>query len=654
MPRTARPTTRTTTPRPDGTGTGPTATTRPARDVRRPRRAAAGAVARGAGAAVVAAALVAGGATHATSAPVPAAAPAVVAVPRAAADHDVTSALEAGRVDAVATPDPQWFDCAAVLGAGSECGSITVPLDYDEPDGATTDVALLRVRATDPSRRVGTLLVNPGGPGGSGVQMAAMAPYAFSPALRERFDIVGMDPRGTNFSTAVRCFRDVGEQQAALAGMAVPFPVGDAQTAAFLGSAGGLATACSTTGAPLGGAMSTAQVARDLDVVRRAVGDDRLTFLGFSYGTYLGQVYASMFPDRVRAVAVDGVLDPVAWAGTSATAGVPVSARLGSGTAAARTLAEVWRRCAQAGAEVCRTAEVGAPQDVADGVAAGLRAAPVVVRDPVTDEVVETVTWASYVSDVLNLLYAPQGSADVDRLTWALHWLQQPATPENVELRTEARVVVIGYGRAQAVTAQELDRTRAAGAAAFATAGSGTAGYHETFPYPNAPEAFAAVLCTDSRNPSRPDAWVGASATQDAAAPGFGPAWTWSSAPCATQTWTARDEDAWTGTFDARTAAPVLVVGNLWDPATAYEGAQAAADLLPGSRLVTSDSWGHTAYGTSMCVTDAVDAYLVAGTLPAEGTTCTGDAQPFVPRVAAAGPLPPVVAPWPGALPRTR
>lgn len=607
MPRTAR-TTRTTTDRRTTTG-----------------------VARGAGAALAAVALVAGAATHAP--------------PASAADHDVTSALEARRVDAVATPDPQWFDCAAVLGAGSECGSITVPLDYDDPDGATTDVALLRMRATDPSRRVGTLLVNPGGPGGSGVQMAAMAPYAFSPALRERFDIVGMDPRGTNFSTAVRCFRDVGEQQAALAGRAVPFPVGDAQTAAYLGSAGALASACSTTGAPLAGAMSTAQVARDLDVVRRAVGDDRLTFLGFSYGTYLGQVYAGMFPDRVRAIAIDGVLDPVAWSGTDATAGVPVSARLGSGTAAARTLAEVWRRCAQAGAEVCRTAEVGDPQEVADGVAAGLRAEPVVVRDPVTDEVVATVTWASWVSDVLNLLYAAQGATDVDRLTWALHWLQQPETPDNVELRTEARVVVIGYGRARAQVAQDLTRTRAAGAAAF--------GYHETFPYPNAPEAFAAVLCTDSRNPARPDAWVAASATQDAAAPGFGPAWTWSSAPCATQTWTARDEDAWTGPFDARTAAPVLVVGNLWDPATAYEGAQAAADLLPGSRLLTSDSWGHTAYGSSMCVTDAVDDYLVAGTLPADGATCTGDAQPFVPRVAAAGPVPPVVAPWPGALPRT-
>ncbi len=560
-------------------------------------------------------------------------------------DAGTTSALEAARVDAVATPDPQWFDCSTVFGGTSECGSVTVPLDYDEPDGPTTEVALLRVRATDPDRRVGTLLVNPGGPGGSAVTMAAQAANAFSPTLRERFDIVGMDPRGTSFSTAVRCFRDVGEQQDALAGMGVPFPVGTDETAAYLASAEALAQACVTAGTPLSTSMSTAQVARDLDVVRRAVGDERLTFLGFSYGTYLGQVYANMFPDRVRAVAIDGVLDPQAWSGTGAHAATPVSARLGSGEAAWRTLQEIWDRCADAGPDACRTASVGDPHAVADGVAAGLRAASLDVPDPTTGEVVTTVTWASYVSTVLNQMYSAAGAAAVDQLTWAVHWLQQPETPDNVELRTAARVALIGYVRTLDEAAQEHDATRAAGARAFDVA----------FPYPNGTEAFSAVLCTDSRNPSDPGTWVATAQEQDVDVPGFGPAWAWSSPQCATQAWSVRDEDAWTGPFDARTAAPVLVVGNLWDPATAYEGAVAAADLLPGSRLLTSDSWGHTAYGSSMCVTDVVDEYLVAGTLPDEGARCVGDAQPFVPRALAdddARPVPPVVPPLPGAGPR--
>lgn len=585
-----------------------------------------------------AAVLGAGAASAATGA-----APVTAAPATAGAPASTTSAVEAARVDRVPTPDPQWFDCTSVFGGTSECGSVEVPLDYDEPEGPTTEVALLRVRATDPDRRLGTLFVNPGGPGGSAVQMAAQTAFAFSPTLRERFDVVGMDPRGTNFSAAVRCFRDVGEQQDALAGMGVPFPQGDDETAAYLGAAQALAGACSTTGAPLAGAMSTAQVARDMDVVRRAVGDDRLTFLGFSYGTYLGQVYAAMFPDRVRALAVDGVLDPVAWSGAQ-DAATPVSARLGSGEAAWRTLAELWDRCADAGAERCRTAGVGDPHDVAAGVADGLRTAPLELRDPVTDEVVETVTWAVYVRRVLDQLYSPIGADAVDELTWAVHWLQQPETPDNVELRTQARVALLGYGAARAAADADLAALRTAGAAAF----------HESFPYPNGTEAFSAVLCTDARNPASPAAWVSTAAAQDVTAPGFGPAWTWSSPQCATSAWTVRDEDAWTGPFDVATAAPVLVVGNLWDPATAYEGAVAAADLLPSSRLVTSDSWGHTAYGSSMCVTDVVDAYLVAGTVPPAGTRCTGDAQPFTDRSAtlAERPSPPVVPPVPGGTPR--
>ena len=572
-----------------------------------------------------------------------AAAGAAPPVPAGLLASDVTSDLEAARVDAVATPDPGWFDCSAVFGTEVECGSVTVPLDYDDPQGATTDVALLRARATDPDARVGSLVVNPGGPGGSGVQMAAMAQYSFSPNLRAHFDIVGLDPRGTNFSTAVRCFRDVGAQQDALTGLQVAFPVGETQTGAYLASARELGEACAAAGSPLAGSMSTAQVARDMDVVRRALGEEHLTYLGFSYGSYVGQVYANMFPDRVRALAVDGVLDPVAWAGTTATAGTPVSARHGA-PPPAPTLDEVWRRCAQAGPDLCRTAGIGDPQEVWQGVADGLQDAAVVVPDPTTGEVVRTVTWATAVELVLGALYSSTGPGAVDELVWALHWMQQPETPDNVDLRTAARVALIGYGRALDLAAREHAAAQSAGARAFGV----------DFPYPNGTEAYAAVLCTDSRNPADPSAWVGAAERAQQAAGGFGPSWSWASAPCATRTWTAQDEDRWTGPFDAVTAAPVLVVGNLWDPATAYEGARAAAELLPHSRLVTSDSWGHTAYGSSRCVTDAIEDYLVEGTVPSEGTTCVGDAQPFTARALAGedGPQPRVVPPLPGALPR--
>ena len=561
---------------------------------------------------------------------------------------DRTSRAEAARVDRVPTPDPGWYDCSSLFGAGTQCGTVELPLDYDKPRGGTTEVALLRVQATDPAQRIGSLFVNPGGPGGSGVEMAAFAPAFLSPDVLAKFDVVGLDPRGTNYSSNVRCFRNVGEQGAALAGMNVPYPQGEEQTAAFVGSAQALGQACSTTGAPLSTSMSTAQVARDMDVVRRAVGDDELTFLGFSYGSYLGQVYANMFPDRVRAVAIDGVLDPVAWAGTRATSGIPVTERLASGTAAWRAAQEVLDRCGEAGPDLCRTAGIGEPRAVWDEVAAGLSAAPVELRDPDTGELLVTVDWPVFVSAALGALYSPNGYTDIDMLTWALYWLLQPETPANAELRAEALSNLIGYERAQQQAAAERAATQT----------ERSTGLGFAFPYFNGTEAFSAVLCTDSLNPRRPADWVAASARQDELAPGFGPLWTWASPQCASRAWTERDEDAWTGRFDARTAAPVLVVGNLWDPATAYEGAVAAAAVLPNSRLLSSDSWGHTAYGTSACATGAVDRYLLAGELPAEGTQCVGDLQPFVeqPQSRSAQPqraLPPVVPPVPGGAPRT-
>jgi pimeloyl-ACP methyl ester carboxylesterase len=561
--------------------------------------------------------------------------------------HDRTSRAEAVRVDRVPTPDPGWFDCTSLFGAGTECGTVELPLDYDQPRRGTTEVAMLRVRATDPARRIGTLFVNPGGPGGSGVEMAAMASAFLSPELLAHFDVVGIDPRGTNYSANVRCFRDAGEQGVALAGMNVRFPQGDEQTAAFVASARALGQGCSTTGAPLSASMSTAQVARDMDVVRRALGDDRLTFLGFSYGSYLGQVYVNMFPDRVRAVAIDGVLDPVAWAGTRRTADVPVTERIASGQAAWRAAQEILDRCAQAGPALCRTAGLGDPRTVWAEVESGMRAGGVELTDPATGEPLGTFDWDDTVGAVLSLMYAPSGYDAVDTVVWALWWLLQPETPENAQQRAEALAALFGFERSQRDADAERDATRAARADAF---GLG-------FPYTNGLEAFSAVLCTDSLNPRRPEDWVAASARQDAAAPGFGPSWTWASPQCASRAWTARDDDAWTGRFDARTSAPVLVVGNLWDPATAYEGAVAAAAVLPRSRLLSSDSWGHTAYGTSRCATGAVDRYLVAGELPAEGTSCVGDVQPFAPtpeQRSAQTPrmLPPVVPPVPGAPPR--
>ncbi|GEA87882.1 alpha/beta hydrolase [Cellulomonas cellasea] len=563
--------------------------------------------------------------------------------------------IEAQRVDRVPTPTPSWFDCSPAFGEGNECTTVELPLDYDEPRGATTSVAVLRHPASDQANKIGSLFLNPGGPGGSGVEIAAAAVSFLGPEVLERFDIIGMDPRGTNYSDNVRCWENMGEQAAAIEGANIPFPVTDEEEAAYVVASENIGQACSTTGRPLSGSMSTAEVARDMDVLRRMVGDEKLSYLGFSYGSILGSYYANMFPDRVRALVIDGVVDAADWVGTRANRDVPTFTRIRSGEGAAKAFEEILLRCEKAGPEFCRFAAYGDPQDNYAHIRASLLEQPVDLTDPETGEVVYSLTYATMVSWLLVDMYAADAADIIDQdlvLFWQL--LQAPAEPgtDEAAAQDDARRALVEKARA---IQEQVEAAEAA-----------TAQQHEAlglaFPYDNSLEAFFSIQCTDGRNPVYARSWPGHADRADQRAPDFGRAWTWNSSPCANGTWTVRDEDAYTGPFTKVTANPVLVVGNYWDPATNYDNAVKVDRALPKSRLLSSDSWGHTAYGTSACATDAIDAYLLDGTLPAEGTLCVGDAQPFTTpldapdagaRSAPQRGLPPVVPPVPGALPRS-
>ncbi|MFG3708455.1 alpha/beta fold hydrolase [Micromonospora sp. NPDC047670] len=285
-------------------------------------------------------------------------APAAAATPTLAGwgrpvTSDRTSPEEARRVDRVPTPDLDWYACYDY----AECATVQLPLDYDKPNGPTTEIAVLRVKARDQQRRIGSLFLNPGGPGGSGTDVALAAPYFLGDEVLDRFDIVGVDPRGVGASQQVKCFPSVKEQTRAYAGLNVAFPWTKAEEKAYVASSQAVGKGCSTTGRPLTGAMSTAEVARDMDVLRRAVGDPKLTFLGFSYGSALGQYYANMFPDRVRALAIDGVLNADAWVGRGKTRSLSQEDRLRSAQGAYKALREILVRCDKAGAEVCPLAE---------------------------------------------------------------------------------------------------------------------------------------------------------------------------------------------------------------------------------------------------------------------------------------------------------
>jgi pimeloyl-ACP methyl ester carboxylesterase len=515
------------------------------------------------------------------------------------ATSDRTSPAEARRVDQVPTPRLGWYPCYDY----AECATVRLPLDYDNPKGATTEIAVLRVKARDQQHRIGSLFINPGGPGGSGTDVALAAPYFLGDDLLDRFDIVGVDPRGVAASDNVKCFRSVKDQNAAYAGLNVAFPYTKAEEKAYVASAKAVGRACSTTGKPLSGAMSTAEVARDMDVLRRAVGDQKLSYLGFSYGTALGQYYANMFPDRVRALVVDGVLNPNAWVGQGKARGLLQETRLRSADGAYQALHEILVRCDKAGEQACGLAS-GDPVASYELVATRLRKKPLVVDDP--DLGTFTVSYADFVGASLGALYSPFGYQDIVGLTADLLVLTDPQA-SSAARRTQAHAAVVQRAAQARQQAGRYD-----------------------FPYNNGLETFLGVDCTDAYHPSDAAAWPALSAKEDNRAPYFGRLWAWGTAPCARNTWTVRDEDAYTGPFNRRTSAPVLVVGNRWDPATNYQGAVSSAALLPNSRLLSSDSWGHTAYGTSACVTGAVDAYLLRGALPAKGTLCVGDIQPFV------------------------
>lgn len=529
-----------------------------------------------------------------------------VTKPAAQASSDRTSRTEARRVDAVPTPRLGWYDCYD----GAQCATVLLPRDYDRPRGAKTEVSLLRRPARDKARRIGSLFLNPGGPGGSGIQIALASSFFLSPGLRDRFDIVGFDPRGTNFSDQVKCFTGNAQQTKALQGFNVAFPVTKAEEQANIVSAKALGVACSSTGRPLSASMSTAEVARDMDVLRRAVGDPKLTFLGFSYGSYLGQVYANMFPDRVRSVAIDGVVDPVAWAGTPATASRPVTDRLRSADSAYKALLRILRLCDQVGEQRCRFAP-GNPVVNYDVVANRLKKTPLLLQDPFGGEPF-AFTYALLIANTLGALYSPDGYAFIDAMLSDLSILTQPPAAAGGRTTAAARSKVM-KAFVTRLKAQEAKQKK------------GVLG----FPYDNSLEAFASVMCTDGLNPRHAASWPRAAAAADKRAKYFGRAWAWQSVGCARKTWTARDEDAYRGPFNRRTVSPILVVGSQWDPATSYEGAVKAASLLPNSRLLGNDNWGHTAYGTSPCATSAIDRYLLTKALPARGTYCRGDVQPF-------------------------
>lgn len=488
------------------------------------------------------------------------------------------------RSAAAPVPSLAWTKCYQHY----QCTTARVPLDYDEPAGAGIRLALIRLKASNPKRKIGSLFLNPGGPGGSGVDFVRFAGrFLFSDKVRARFDLVGFDPRGIAASAPLRCFSSFEEALAVLPPMA--FPVTRPEEKVWVEADRALADACAQRGGAIIDHMSTANVARDLDLLRRAVGDSRLSYAGYSYGSYLGATYANLFPNSVRALIVDGVLDPIAWStGTDETSSLPVSTRLHSDQGTYATLRQFFSLCNEGGAN-CAFSE-GSPRRRYDELAERLRHDPVEIPDG--EGGTFELGYDEFVGFTIGAMYGPGSWPSFAELLQELDTLINPADAavELHALRAQLRVL-----------------------------------NHEG--YPNFIEARPGVLCSDSDNPVSVEAWADAAHAADREFPYFGRPWTWISSIC--EPWPGRDSDRYTGPFTKATHNQVLVIGNRYDPATRYRGAVTLRRLLPKSRLLTLEGWGHTSLTLSSCIDKKVNRYLLVPWLPSSDAACQPDVVPF-------------------------
>jgi len=485
-------------------------------------------------------------------------------------------------------PRLRWHGC----GGGFQCARATVPLDYRHPLGRTISLALIRLPAARPRDRIGTLFVNPGGPGDSGVDFLRENSAAFPRAVRDRFNIIGFDPRGVARSTPLQCFRDFDAELEAYAGLPL-FPMSHLQALAVEHANARLVAGCARRMPRLAEHMTTGEVARDLNLLRRAVGDRRLTFVGYSYGSYLATVYANMFPRRVRAIVADGAINPFAWLGKGPVGTrVPIDVRLQSDTGSYAALNAFFASCDAHPVKCAFSRGPGTTRWKFHRLMLRLQ------EHPVTTAFDGTVDYPTAVNEVRIELYNQCCWSDLSDFLQRM-WRHSSGTagPSNA-----------------APTRPEAARP------AMPRRGFGS--------YPNGLDAATAVTCSDSHNPTDPSVWERFGIARDRVAPYFGRFWTWLDEACAT--WRLPAPGRYEGPFNRVTSHPLLVIGNRRDPATRYQDAVTLSRTLARARLLTIDGTGHTSLGAwSTCARAALSRYLVKLILPPPGTVCEPDRAPF-------------------------
>lgn len=445
---------------------------------------------------------------------------------------------------------------------GMDCAHLDVPLDYDHPHGATITLSVLKVPATEPGRRVGSLVVNPGGPGISGVEYAAAADSYFGPEVLAAFDIVGFDPRGVARSTPIDCVDDAFLDE--LIG-SDPDPDTPAEVATADRLLRQLGRGCLSRSGALTRHVSTEEAARDMDVLRAALGQDTLAYFGASYGTYLGATYADLFPERVGRMVLDGAVDPSVGL-------VEMSLVQAKGF-------EVALRAYAADCSSRDSCPLG--DDVDDGLAKVRDLIQQTDQQPLPGDRGRDLTEGRAVLGIWTPLY--------NRDYW-------PA------LDTALAAAFKGDGSVLLHFADAYVNRRDAG---FAD---------------NSTEAIYAINCLD-RDESVPSSEVERYVPRfERVSPTFGRIFAYGLTACGN--WPVHSGKQ-PGALHASGSAPILVIGTTRDPATPLQWAQSLAEQLDAGVLVTRDGDGHTGYNAgNACVDNAVERYLVSGTVPDSDVSC--------------------------------
>ena len=479
---------------------------------------------------------------------------------------------------AASHPEPpvlHWRACQDA--AGFECAHADVPRDHARPAGPGFRLAVARLPARDHAHRIGSLFVNFGGPGSNDVNTLKANGKTLFARLNRRFDIVSFDPRGVGESRpAIDCAVD----QESAGPFAQPFMTpADVDARALVEADRRYLERCRRRNPGVLAHVSTADVARDMDLLRRAVGDRRLSYLGLSYGTYLGATYASLFPRSYRALALEGALDPHRYANH------PIRLRASLMAAQERALGRFLEACAE-DQQACSGFGGTDPAAALDTLIARLDARPLAVGDRTLD-----------------------GDDVRVALGGGLHTKGRRG-------RLAAALLAAEHGDGEPLR-QLAD---------------GFYGREPDGTYRPLLDQFFAVSAVDQRNPPGLQPYLDAGerawrASRHASFLGGYAEHAWGAS-------TVRSPRVFRGPFRAAPTGPtVLVVGTTYDPATPYEDAQRLTHRLGNARLLTMDGDGHGAYGgESRCIDDAVDAYLERGVLPAPGRRCRQETRRMLAR----------------------